>query len=154
MKAVSVVKPRRLEHPLAFNLEYEPVALPLGAQSWRVRYVRCGSLASRRGDAPETVLWNGSPLYMPLSSTLADLRPRVTLDGLYRLDAVNRSLAVLDAVEPVYVEVHTNELVPMLWRLGDLMTTATNSRPLLPRVQEVRKNQLRLEATVSTKVQS
>jgi len=91
---------------------------------------------------------------MPLSSTLADLRPRVTLDGLYRLDAVNRSLAVLDAVEPVYVEVHTNELVPMLWRLGDLMTTATNSRPLLPRVQEVRKNQLRLEATVSTKVQS
>lgn len=94
-----------LKHPLAFGATREPIRLPPEAFGWRVRFVPQGSLASGRGGVPEVVNGpDGSPLYLRSTDALGELHKAVARDGLYRLDAVDEALAVLD-VEPAYAEV-------------------------------------------------
>ena len=96
----------KLKYPLAFNLDGAPVRTPPSAWAWRVRRVENGSLAHRRGAECKLVKGaDGSPLYSRLDSAVAQLIADVAHGGLYRLDAVGRSLCVLREVEPVYVEV-------------------------------------------------
>lgn len=138
-----------LKHPLAFGVTREPIWLPREAFGWRVRFVPCGSLASGRGGEPESVQGkDGAPLYLRSTEALAELQKAVSRDGLYRLDAVDEDLFVLD-VEPAYVEVCTPTASVKTWGEAALVIgvaigasvalagmPAPPPQPPLPRAQE------------------
>jgi hypothetical protein len=129
----------KLKYPLAFNLDGEPVRIPSNAWAWRVRRVENGSLAHRRGGACKIVkAADGSPLYVSFESTLADLSADVAHGGLYRLDAVNRSLRVLREVEPIYVEVPPKTALDRFSMMNDWSLGSKTQIPQLPRSQESR----------------
>jgi hypothetical protein len=127
------------KHPLAFSLDRSPIDLPSRAVGWRVSFVRGGSFETRRGHVPYPVLHDGVPLHLSVAARYTSLPPQ-PVAGLYRLDAVDRNLCVLD-VEPAYVSarvlapqsgLHWVALVANQW--ADIRQPP----PLLPREQEAR----------------
>ena len=128
-----------LKYPLAFNLDGAPVRIPPNAWAWRVRRVEKGSLAHRRGGECKIVKGaDGGPLYMRLDSALAELIADVACGGLYRLDAVTRSLCVLREVEPVYVEVPPKTMLESCSMTTDWCDASRGLIPALPRTQQAR----------------
>ncbi len=130
----------QVRHPLAFNIDHDPIQLPPAAAAWRVRYVPRGSLQLKRGESPEPVKGlDGSLLYLRLTDSPAELRKNVALSGLYRLDAVSTDLRVLADVEPAYVELVpqglTNGWVAAAYFVGEV-SKCRNPAPRLPRKQE------------------
>jgi hypothetical protein len=129
----------KLRYPLAFNLDGAPVRIPPNAWAWRVRRVENGSLAHRRGGECKLVKGaDGSPLYIRLDSPIDRLIADVTCGGLYRLDAVSRSLAVLRELEPVYVEVPPKTRLESFAMSTDWWAASGGLIPLLPRSQQAR----------------
>ena len=129
----------KLKNPLAFDLDGEPVRIPLNAWAWRVRRVENGSLAHRRGGECKVVKGaDGSPLYLSLDNTLAHLSALVACGGLYRLDAVSKSLRVLREVEPMYVEVPPKTRLEAFAIAIDWWRASEGHTPSLPRSQQAR----------------
>ncbi len=126
-------------HPLAFTLDRDPIPLPPAAAAWRVRHVPRGSMSLRRGDAPEPVNGlDGSPLYLRLTDSRAELARQAQRGGLFRLDAVDAGLHLLRSVEPAYVEVPqtvSGDLGVVL-ALCDVALRLALPPPPLPRKQE------------------
>ncbi len=126
----------KLKYPLAFNLDGDPVRIPPKAWAWRVRRVENGSLAHRRGGECKIVKGaDGSPLYIALDSAVACLSACVSRGGLYRLDAVTKSLHVLREVEPIYVEVSPKTGGDVLSLAVEMWFAAKGIAALLPRTQ-------------------
>jgi hypothetical protein len=87
----------REEHPLAFDIDGNPIDLPLEAKAWRVR--RGGG---RRG-RPRAVFDpdTGLQLDVQLSATIDDLIERGCKPGRYRLEAVDADGRVMPGLVAV-----------------------------------------------------
>jgi hypothetical protein len=125
----------QLKHPLAFDVDRNPIAVPRQAVAWRVRLVLNGMLQTKRGGPAEPVNGpNGSPLYLEITASHSDLAKEVPMGGLYRLDAVDASLSVLTDVRPAYVEVTRHSDAVTALCLGALH--GFSLPPPLPTAQE------------------
>jgi hypothetical protein len=129
----------KLKYPLAFNVDGDPVRIPSNAWAWRVRRVENGSLAHCRGGECKVVkMADGSPLYLSLENTMADLSAYVACGGLYRLDVVTQSLRVLREVEPIYVEVPPKTTLDAFAMVTASWCASQGHTPSLPRRQQAR----------------
>ncbi len=91
------------EHPLAKDINGDPVAIPTEAVAWRVRR------RSGKQGRPQSVFdpETGTPLEIELDSGIDELRPNGS--GGYRLDAIDGSGKLIPGVT-AYVEVPAEEV--------------------------------------------
>jgi hypothetical protein len=129
-----------IKHPLAFNVDREPIPVPRNAAGWRVRRVPSGSLVIKSGLEPELVVdSNGAPLYLSITASARDLNEAVSMTGLYRLDAVDADLRVLLDVEPAYCNASVDSMPVEFQALVvgfDTVRLLTGESVPLARVQE------------------
>ena len=93
------------EHPLARDINGDPVEVPAEAVAWRVRR------RSGKQGRPQSVFdpETGTPLEIELDSGIDELRPFGS--GGYRLDGIDGSGKLIAGVT-AYVEVPADEVVP------------------------------------------